>query len=112
MLGIWLLTAFKNYERFGKQENYKNEVPQEPASTQAVPKWLKTANLVEIGPGTGRMMCDVLRTLSQFSGGLKNVHVNLIESSANLRKVQQERLLKHIQEDLKIFLSYDMGKKK
>ena len=57
-------------------------------------------------------MFDVLRTLNQFTGGLKNVHVNLVESSPNLRKVQQDKLLKHIQENLNIFLSYDMGEKK
>ena len=46
MLGIWLLTALKNY---GDKE--KDELPAD----------LHTMNLVEIGPGTGAMMIDMLR---------------------------------------------------
>lgn len=62
-------------------------------------------NLIEIGPGTGTMMCDVLRTLKQFTGNLKNVQINLVEASANLRKVQQDKILKFLQDE-QIFLSY------
>jgi SAM-dependent MidA family methyltransferase len=73
-----------------------------------VPEAISTINLVEIGPGTGIMMCDILRTLKQFTGNLKNIQVNLIEASPNLRKVQQERLLKYIQENMEIFLSFEV----
>ena len=48
MLAIWLITALKNY---GNTEEY------------TVPKELQSINLVEIGPGTGTMMSDILRTM-------------------------------------------------
>ena len=53
-------------------------------------------------------MCDILRTLKTFTGNLKNVQVNLVEASPNLRKTQQEKLLKYLNEDLEMFMSYDM----
>ena len=46
MLGIWLLTALKNY---GDKAN------------DQLPTDLHSINLVEIGPGTGAMMVDILR---------------------------------------------------
>lgn len=54
------------------------------------------------------MMCDILRTLKQFTGNLKNVQVNLVEASPNLMKVQQDKLLKFLQDDLNIFMSFQM----
>lgn len=53
-----------------------------------MPENLQSINLVEIGPGTGQMMSDILRTIKQFTGNLKNVHVNLIDASPNLVKTQ------------------------
>ena len=64
--------------------------------------------MVELGPGSGIMMCDVLRTLKQLGGKLKNINVVMIEASENLRKSQQDRLLKFFQDDQKIFMSYDI----
>ena len=64
--------------------------------------------MVELGPGSGIMMVDVLRTLKQLGGNLRNIHVVMIEASENLRKSQQDRLLKFFQEDQKIFMSYDI----
>ena len=57
------------------------------------------------------MMADVLRTVAQFSGNLKGVDVALVEQSANLTKVQQERLLDLLQKKLGIFLTYETKKK-
>ena len=54
------------------------------------------------------MMTDILNTLKQFTPTLKNIHINLIEASPNLRKMQQDKLLKFIQDNLKIFLSYEI----
>jgi SAM-dependent MidA family methyltransferase len=54
------------------------------------------------------MMADMLRTLSQFTGQLKNLNVALVESSENLAKQQQERLIDLLQKKLNIFLSYDL----
>lgn len=103
MVGVWLMTALKNYEEVSTTEAKKDV---SAVST----KDLQTINLVEIGPGTGQMMCDILRTLKTFTGNLKHVHVNLIDSSPNLVKNQQEKLMKYLQEDLEIFLSYQMPK--
>lgn len=58
------------------------------------PAHLKSVNLVELGPGSGIMMCDILRTLKQLGGNLKNIQIVMIEASENLRKSQQDRLLK------------------
>ncbi len=81
MIAVWLMTALKNY-------NAKEE--------KSLLGDLQSINLVEIGPGTGIMMTDILNTLKQFSPNLKNIHVNLIEASPNLRKMQQDKLLKFI----------------
>ena len=48
MLGIWLVTALKNYG-----DKKSDEIPTD----------LDAINLIEIGPGTGTMMCDMLRTI-------------------------------------------------
>lgn len=106
MIGTWITKALENY----KQEEL-GQVKTNKQSPSMVPGDLESINLVEVGPGTGQMMCDILRTLKQFTGNLKNVKVNFIDSSPNLTKTQQEKLLKYIQEDLQIFLSYQVPKK-
>ena len=116
MVGVWFMTALNNYQnqaqisaieepeeqeaeieesrnfkktsKYQKNKSKTQESVPKPNPDDIVPKQLKTINLVEIGPGTGIMMCDILRTLNQFTGNLKNVQVNLIEASENLRKVQ------------------------
>lgn len=109
MIGIWFVTALKNYNP--KTKDIEKISGQTENNYDLMPKDLKSINLVEIGPGTGIMMCDVLRTLKQFTGNLRNVHINLIEASPNLRKVQQDKLLKYLQEKLNIFLSYQVPPK-
>lgn len=49
---------------------------------------LRPFNVVEVGAGSGLMMADMLRTLSQFSNNLRGVDVSLVEASENLTKVQ------------------------
>ncbi|KAI0044153.1 DUF185-domain-containing protein [Auriscalpium vulgare] len=49
--------------------------------------------LVELGPGRGTLMDDVLRTLSQLPytrASLKHIH--LVETSSSLRKIQEQKL--------------------
>ena len=47
--------------------------------------------------------------MSQFTGNLKNIQVNLIEASPNLLKKQQERLLADLKgQKINMFLTYDM----
>jgi SAM-dependent MidA family methyltransferase len=39
-----------------------------------------------MGPGSGLMMSDILRTITQLLGSLKNIDIILVEASANLAK--------------------------
>ena len=85
MIAVWLITAFKNYEnlKFGKGASGQDLQQQAEMGINIVegqydsgsrgsgnkkkpklfPDHLHTVNLVELGPGSGIMMCDVLRTL-------------------------------------------------
>lgn len=62
-------------------------------------EWIKMGKpqpwqFVELGPGKGTLMSDILRTLHRLVPDLKDVltHVHLVEVSEKLRKVQQETL--------------------
>ena len=69
-LGIWVIQAMQNV--YGGTE--------------------KPFTITEVGPGSGLMMSDILRTVHQFNG-LKNLDIVLVEASDNLIKKQQEKLL-------------------
>ena len=58
MLGIWVQTAI---EKLGGMEG------------------VEQLNLVEVGPGSGIMMTDMLRTLQQFNPKLEKFSINLID---------------------------------
>ncbi|TNV80554.1 hypothetical protein FGO68_gene2308 [Halteria grandinella] len=97
MLGIWIMTAIRN--NYMKVDDTSGEASGEVSSV----------NLVEIGPGSGLMMSDIIRTLAQFTGNLKNFQLNLIEASPNLISKQQERLLADLKGyNINMFLTYDM----
>ena len=49
-------------------------------------------NLVELGPGRGVLMADILRAASVRPGFLKAAHVYLVELSGRLRHSQQQTL--------------------
>ena len=53
MIGIWFITALRNYQ---STEEMMNE---------QYPK-LNTLNIVEIGPGSGIMMSDILRVITML----------------------------------------------
>ena len=57
------------------------------------------------------MMSDILRTIQQF-GKLKNIDIALVESSSNLVKQQQEKLLELLQKKMGIYMTYDIKKTK
>jgi NADH dehydrogenase [ubiquinone] 1 alpha subcomplex assembly factor 7 len=68
LLGIWVIHTAMNlgFERF---------------------------HLVEIGPGRGTLMEDVVRTISQFSHVSEKLEViHLVERSTSLRKLQKEKI--------------------
>lgn len=48
--------------------------------------------LVELGPGLGTLMSDVLRACQKVPGFLDAAHVHLIEASSALKNAQAERL--------------------
>ncbi|KAI9439742.1 DUF185-domain-containing protein [Lactarius indigo] len=69
LLGIWLLSQYLSTG--GKHD----------------------IQLVELGPGKGTLMDDILRTLSQLPQSRAFIkHVHLVESSPSLRAVQQKKL--------------------
>ncbi|KAN0134477.1 S-adenosyl-L-methionine-dependent methyltransferase [Lactarius tabidus] len=69
LLGVWLLSQYLN-------TRVKHDI-----------------QLVELGPGKGTLMDDILRTLSQLPHSRTSIkHVHLVESSPSLRAVQQEKL--------------------
>ncbi|WP_419903793.1 class I SAM-dependent methyltransferase [Kiloniella sp.] len=51
-----------------------------------------TLNLVELGPGRGTLMSDMLRAAGMVPGFLQTLQVHLIEVSPNLKKKQKEAL--------------------
>lgn len=53
------------------------------------------ATLIELGPGRGTMMADVLRICAHVPGFLERVSVVLVEQSAHLIAVQKDRLKGH-----------------
>ena len=66
-LGIWMVAAMQN--------NYGGVNGNEAGFT-----------ITEVGPGSGLMMTDMLRTVSQFTDTLRNVDIALVEASPNLVK--------------------------
>ena len=66
-LGIWMVAALQN--------NY-----------EGVENPNKRFTIVEIGPGSGLMMSDILRTIVQLLGSLKNIDIIMVEASGNLAK--------------------------
>ena len=68
MVAVWLVSV---WEALGRPDNVR---------------------LVELGPGTGVLMRDVLRTLSRFPAMRKAVQVHLVELSQPLRRLQAATL--------------------
>ena len=60
--------------------------------------------ILEIGPGSGIMMMDIIRSFNQLSGSLRNVHIGMVEASDNLRRAQQDRLLGTLKERYGLYL--------
>ena len=53
----------------------------------------KPLHVVELGPGRGTLISDVLRTLNQFGDASKDVEVSLVELSPRMRELQTELLV-------------------
>ena len=68
MIGVWLVDAWK---AIGSPNSF---------------------NLVELGPGRGTLMKDILRTAKVCEEFLQAARITLIETSAKLREQQREAL--------------------
>ncbi|XP_015879377.1 uncharacterized protein LOC107415552 isoform X2 [Ziziphus jujuba] len=55
-------------------------------------------NLVELGPGRGTLMMDLLRGASKFKNFTESLHLHLVECSPTLQKLQHQNL-KCVDED-------------
>lgn len=51
-----------------------------------------TLRIVELGPGRGSLMADLLRSTAVFPAFRDAVQVHMVEVSRGLRRVQHERL--------------------
>ncbi|XP_010425650.1 PREDICTED: protein arginine methyltransferase NDUFAF7 homolog, mitochondrial [Camelina sativa] len=49
-------------------------------------------NLVELGPGRGTLMADLLRGTSKFRNFTESLHIHLVECSPALQKLQHQNL--------------------
>ena len=68
LLGIWCVTQ---WEQFGKP---------------------KKMELVELGPGRGTLMHDLLRAARHFPGFFNGLDIHLVEMSPGMRKKQKYSL--------------------
>lgn len=68
MLGLWV---FSTWQALGSPRQMK---------------------LIELGPGKGTLMKDMLRTISQFQGIDSTLNVHMVELSATMRAIQKELL--------------------
>ncbi|XP_062522139.1 protein arginine methyltransferase NDUFAF7, mitochondrial-like isoform X1 [Corticium candelabrum] len=53
---------------------------------------VRPLHIVELGPGRGTLMADILRTVSQFGDIASNVRVSLVEVSPRMMRLQKELL--------------------
>lgn len=52
----------------------------------------KTIQFIEIGPGRGTLMSDMLRVLSKEKNASNDLYAYMIETSPHLRKIQMKNL--------------------
>ncbi|XP_027191980.1 uncharacterized protein [Cicer arietinum] len=52
----------------------------------------KRVNLIELGPGRGTLMADLLRGASKFKNFTESLHIHLVECSPALQKLQHKNL--------------------
>ncbi|OMO77413.1 putative S-adenosyl-L-methionine-dependent methyltransferase MidA protein [Corchorus olitorius] len=52
----------------------------------------KRVNLVELGPGRGTLMADLLRGASKFKNFTESLHIHMVECSPALQKLQYHNL--------------------
>ncbi len=78
MIGVWIQVLYQTMEGVFKAQGF-------PVS------------IIELGPGTGELALDVLRTLLSLRKSLKGINMGFVEVSEKLRTTQQQKLLKFLQ---------------
>ncbi|GAA0144678.1 hypothetical protein LIER_05063 [Lithospermum erythrorhizon] len=68
MVGVWVMCL---WEQMGKPTN---------------------VNLVELGPGRGTLLADLLRGASKFKNFTESLHIHMVECSPALRTIQYQKL--------------------
>ncbi len=86
MVGVWLQVLLQRME--------------ETLKSRETPFYL-----LELGPGSGELSVDILRTLLSLRKSLRNINLGFVEVSERLKLVQQQKLLKFL-ESHKMFMSY------
>jgi len=71
---------------------------------------VKKFSLLEFGPGRGTLMSDIVRVMAQFNL-LDGIEINFVEFSPFMRKLQQEKVIKQLQ-DAGIYMTYNVDKAK
>lgn len=71
----------------------------EMISVCIIEAWMRAGkhdvHLVELGPGRGTLMADILRTAKNAQVFLERITVHLVETSPTLRKAQAEKIKPH-----------------
>ena len=62
-------------------------------------------SIIELGPGTGTMALDILRTLLSIRKSLKGINMGFIDVSEQLKVTQQQNLLKYLKSK-EIYMNY------
>ncbi|CAH2049843.1 unnamed protein product [Thlaspi arvense] len=52
----------------------------------------KKVNLIELGPGRGTLMADLIRGTSKFKSFTESLHIHMVECSPTLQKIQYNNL--------------------
>lgn len=89
-------------EPFGRSGDYITAPEVSQMFGEAIGVWMATAwqmlgspkkcNLVELGPGRGTLMADILRTVKILPGLTETLQLHLVETSYKLRDMQKQKL--------------------
>ena len=92
----------RSAKQFGEQGDFVTSVTMTPVYGELVGLWIVSMwqaagcpaawKLVEVGPGTGRLMSDVLRVVRKFAPAAQGVQVHLVDVSPALRREQAASL--------------------
>ena len=66
MIAVWMIAAKNKYEA--------------PHNTGSL-------HLLEVGPGSGAMMEDIMRSIGVFTNNLSDMHVGMVDASSNLKSI-------------------------